>query len=132
MLLHEERDPICMYSKRSLHFFQNPHLIHTTPWVANVTLTLKFPFLGVGCCLSVFGIFINDWRFTDRYIGALRWLACFGLPFILSLVKSREVSRHTFCSQKENITNFQFLFISFQYKVPKRYETGLYCWYNRC
>jgi hypothetical protein len=33
MLLQEEKDIDCMYS---LEFFQNPHLIHTTSWVASV------------------------------------------------------------------------------------------------
>jgi hypothetical protein len=45
MLLQEERGLYCMYSNRYLVVLQNPHLIHTTPWVASVTVTLKLGFI---------------------------------------------------------------------------------------
>jgi hypothetical protein len=45
------------------------------------TVFQKFPFLGGGMDVVYlfFGVFINGWRFTDGYITAIRWLACFRL-----------------------------------------------------
>ena len=80
------------------------------------------------CCVSIFSIFINGWRFTDEYIAAIRnlRLARFRLAMhTLSCKKAREGSRHTFCSQTEKITDLQFLFVSFQNKVPQKYELGM-------
>jgi hypothetical protein len=44
MILQEERDLDSMYSNRSLRVLQNPHLIHTTPRITSVTVTLKLGF----------------------------------------------------------------------------------------
>jgi hypothetical protein len=44
MVLQEERDLNCMYSNICI-VLQNPHLIHTTPRVASVTVTLKPGFI---------------------------------------------------------------------------------------
>jgi hypothetical protein len=40
LLLQEERGLYCMYSSRIFRVLQNPHLIHTTPRVASVTVSL--------------------------------------------------------------------------------------------
>ena len=45
-----------------------------------------------------------------------------GLSYILSVMKIREGSRHTFCFRVEIITNLTILFVSLCFKVPQRYE----------
>jgi hypothetical protein len=50
------------------------------------------------CCISMFGVFINDWMFTDGYIAAIRNLGLARFRFVLyTLMEICEGSRHTFC-----------------------------------
>ena len=53
---------------------------------------------GVVCCISIFGVFINGWMFTDGYIAAIRNLGLSRFRFVLYTLSdgNREGSRHTF------------------------------------
>ena len=77
------------------------------------------------CCISIFGIFINGWMFTDGYIAAIRnlGLARFRLAiYAISCKKCAKVADTYFIYREEIITNTQFLFTSFSYQVPQKYE----------
>jgi hypothetical protein len=51
----------------------------------------KYCFISNLCCVSIFGILINGWSFTDGYIAAIRNLGLAGFQLALYMLSCKNL-----------------------------------------